>query len=83
MCYYLKADNKQYPGVAQMVACLNGVQEAAGSTPVTRTKGKSFKDLPLIFYKYFWGVAQNCANFAFGKPVCRKTCSLLHTGGFV
>ena len=27
-----------YPGVAQMVACLNGVQEAAGSNPVTRTK---------------------------------------------
>ena len=27
-----------YPGVAQMVARLNGVQEAAGSNPVTRTK---------------------------------------------
>ena len=26
-----------YPGVAQMVARLNGVQEAAGSNPVTRT----------------------------------------------
>ena len=28
----------EYPGVAQMVARLNGVQEAAGSNPVTRTK---------------------------------------------
>ena len=27
----------RYPGVAQLVARLNGVQEAAGSTPVTRT----------------------------------------------
>ena len=29
-----------YRGVAQMVARLNGVQEAAGSTPVTPTKEK-------------------------------------------
>ena len=27
-----------YPGVAQLVACLTGGQEAAGSSPVTRTK---------------------------------------------
>src|SRR5699024_5445873 len=27
----------QYPGVAQLVACLTGGQEAAGSSPVTRT----------------------------------------------
>ena len=26
-----------YPGVAQLVACLTGGQEAAGSSPVTRT----------------------------------------------
>ena len=30
-----------FPGVAQMVARLNGVQEAAGSTPVTRTMRRS------------------------------------------
>ena len=41
MCYYIRAaevaEDVRYPGVAQMVARLNGVQEAAGSNPVTRT----------------------------------------------
>ena len=32
----------EYPGVAQMVARLNGVQEAAGSNPVTRTIEKAW-----------------------------------------
>ena len=41
LCYYIWAvgnGQPEYPGVAQMVARLNGVQEAAGSNPVTRTK---------------------------------------------
>ena len=38
VCYDNRALKSTYPGVAQMVARLNGVQEAAGSNPVTRTK---------------------------------------------
>ena len=37
VCYDNRALKSTYPGVAQMVARLNGVQEAAGSNPVTRT----------------------------------------------
>ena len=40
----------EYPGVAQMVARLNGVQEAAGSTPVTRTKRGTFRTGMLLFF---------------------------------
>ena len=42
----------EYPGVAQMVARLNGVQEAAGSNPVTRTMRSvliGFEDTPYFF----------------------------------
>ena len=39
-----------FPGVAQMVARLNGVQEAAGSTPVTRTKKLWEHQLSELFY---------------------------------
>ena len=31
-------NSTKYPGVAQMVACLNGVQEAGGSNPLTQTR---------------------------------------------
>ena len=41
-----KANHIMFPGVAQLVACLTGGQEAAGSSPVTRTKFK-----PLIVTK--------------------------------
>lgn len=37
--FYLGNTN---PGVAQLVACLTGGQEAAGSNPVTRTKFYSY-----------------------------------------
>ena len=37
--YYIILKLSSYPGVAQLVACLTGGQEAAGSSPVTRTKG--------------------------------------------
>ena len=53
VCYYNRALKSAYPGVAQMVARLNGVQEAAGSNPVTRTtEGPEiarFQDFFLIF----------------------------------
>ena len=43
-----------FPGVAQLVACLNGVQEAGRSNRPTRTKEKSskskdFGDFSLVF----------------------------------
>lgn len=39
ICYHILArfNMNAYPGVAQLVACLTGGQEAAGSSPVTRT----------------------------------------------
>ena len=47
----------EYPGVAQLVARLNGVQEAASSNLVTRTE--SFRNLTLcqvseIFYSFLF-----------------------------
>ncbi len=51
--YYLTL----YPGVAQLVARLTGGQEAAGSSPVTRTKNPStlsadflFKPIGLVYH---------------------------------
>ena len=40
----------KYPGVAQLVACLNGVQEAGRSNRPTRTKksGQIFEICPLF-----------------------------------
>ena len=38
-----------YPGVAQLVACLTGGQEAAGSSPVTRTISKPLGIIQAVF----------------------------------
>ena len=43
-----------YPGVAQLVARLTGGQEAAGSSPVTRTKNsKDVKFLEFLLITYY------------------------------
>ena len=43
-----------FPGVAQMVARLNGVQEAAGSNPVTRTKQIRLESANFRVFFAFW-----------------------------
>ena len=51
LCYIIWAINAcPYPGVAQLVACLNGVQEAGSSNLLTRTKKKSSNTL---YYNVF------------------------------
>ena len=60
LCYYIWAvgnGQPEYPGVAQMVARLNGVQEAAGSNPVTRTK--TLKSLMISAFS-FCSLLKNC-----------------------
>lgn len=48
--FYLGNTN---PGVAQLVACLTGGQEAAGSSPVTRTIKKPSFQIERWFFAIF------------------------------
>ena len=57
----------KYPGVAQLVACLTGGQEAAGSSPVTRTKEKPLIDLQKRSIKRFL-----CILSSFTLEFCSK-----------
>ena len=45
---------ERYPGVAQVVARLTGGQEAAGSSPVTRTIKNRATEVALFFYFRSW-----------------------------
>ena len=66
MWYY--SIRSEQPGVAQLGARLTGGQEAVSSSLATRTKGKSFKDLPFfIFCGPFKFVARKRAAFAVGS----------------
>lgn len=60
LCYIIWAINAcPYPGVAQLVACLNGVQEAGSSNLLTRTKKKSSNTLiHSVFEDFLLRVAQ-------------------------
>ena len=40
-----------------------------------------YSDFLLPICKFSHVVAQECATFVVWEPVCRRTCSLLHTGG--
>ena len=61
LCYIILAPNKKgkFPGVAQLVARLTGGQEAAGSSPVTRTIQHNRLSVMLMFFQIeYGGVAQ-------------------------
>ena len=53
------------PGVAQMVARLNGVQEAAGSNPVTRTK--TLKSLVISAFSFIFLQKNRTLDFYYFK----------------
>ncbi len=46
----------EYPGVAQLVACLTGGQEAVGSSPATRTNNYGLKHKFQPVFAYFQNI---------------------------
>ena len=57
LCYYHMALERaqKYPGVAQLVACLNGVQEAGSSNLLTRTRTESLGS-PFFYFNFGFGI---------------------------
>ena len=65
--YLFDKNANKNPGVAQLVARLTGGQEAAGSSPVTRTKNpnSTLSSLDFSFYKRFF-------TFSYGFLLIQK-----------
>src|SRR5699024_3909948 len=57
----------------------------AVSFSATKDIGVSFGILRFLLpiCKFSHVVAQKCATFVVWEPVCRRTCSLLHSGGYI
>ena len=83
VCYYMVAVKRghNFRVWRSLVSRLNGVQEAAGSNPVTRTKREETIRFPLFFYALSREPAASCRDGgAFQSAVwkCRAKRSISH-----
>ena len=80
LCYYMQAVERQQVNIRvwrSLVSRLNGVQEAAGSNPVTRTNNRESTSVDSLLFFACRKPAASCISIAAGKAMLRMAFPLV------